>query len=588
MKLRTLFAIPIAVILIVTLALTGMVAGQGWAGLVGGRAAIEAVERMRLLLALQTALRAERVVTNFALGKPYPLAEPARERFDRARRDTDQALHTAVAALRAAAQVGTKDAPPSHYLEMASGELNGVRSMIDQLMARNLSGRTLAELDIVMPRMLVVSQVLDVPLAHANVAVTAADESLSGLMTENRLTESLRDQVGLIASVLLPGFDKGERPSAADLDRVHILLARAAYLTRLLNDTIEIAGATEPIRRSLADLGTIDLNGILGQLTTRSNETPRPEDDNGALLPQQLLVPWGLRIDQLRAVLMDAIVARVTAKQTSRERQFDVIMTGFGVVIVAVLESVVLLRQRVILPMAQLGTAITRIAAGDRSTVLTIHSGTREINEMVTAVETLREAALVADATALRLRQAARQRLEMLREALGIARTVEAPARALERGVASLSEGIDATIALITTPTSPPPPTLEVAATAVRAGLAEMRNSAAELDATFAAAAEAEDRPEAEFVAHIVAVRAQVDRREAAVRGFVLPSLVALRDAAATAGDVTGPALRELVGDQFARIEDTVAVISSMVATVSRASAIVRNLPLDDDAPMAA
>jgi hypothetical protein len=588
MKLRTLFAIPIAVILIVTLALAGLVAGQGWTVMIRGRAAIEAVEHMRLLLALQTRLRAERVVTNFALGKPYPLAEPARERFDHARRDTDQALHTAVAGLHAAIQGGTTDAPPSHYLEMASRELNGVRSMIDRLMARDLSGRTFAELDTVMPRMLAVSQVLDVPLAHANVAVTAADGSLSGLMTENRLTESLRDQVGLIASVLLPAFDKGERPSADDLDRVHILLAQAAYLTRLLNDTIEIAGATEPIRRSLADLGTIDVNGIFGQLTTRSNETLRPEDDNGALLPQQLLVPWGLRIDQLRAVLMDATVARVTAKQTSRERQFDVILTAFGVVIVAILESIILLRQRVIGPLAQLGTAITRIAAGDRSTALTLQSGTREINEMVTAVETLREAALVADATALRHRLAARQRLEMLREALGIARTVEAPARALERGVASLSEGIDATIALITTPTSSPPPTLEVAAAAVRAGLAEMRNSAAELDAAFAAAAATEDRPEAEFVAHIVAVRAQVDRREAAVRGFVLPSLVALRDAAATAGDVTGPALRDLVGDQFARVEESVAVISSMLATMSRASTIVRNLPLDDDAPMAA
>lgn len=207
---------------------------------------------------------------------------------------------------------------------------------------------------------------------------------------------------------------------------------------------------------------------------------------------------------------------------------------------------------------------------------------------MVTAVETLREAALVADATALRHRLAARQRLEMLREALGIARTVEGPARALERGVASLSEGIDATIALITTPTTAPPPTLRLAATAVRAGLAEIRELAAELDAAFAAAAETEDRPEAEFVAHILAVRAQVDRREAAVRGFVLPSLVALRDAAATGGEVSGPALRDLVGDQFARIEETVAVISAMLATMTRASAIVRDLPLEEVAPLAA
>jgi hypothetical protein len=73
MNLRTLFAIPIAVIMVVTLSLAGMVAGQGWSGLARGKAAIEAVERMRLLLALQTDLRAERVITNFVLGQPYPL-----------------------------------------------------------------------------------------------------------------------------------------------------------------------------------------------------------------------------------------------------------------------------------------------------------------------------------------------------------------------------------------------------------------------------------------------------------------------------------------------------------------------------------
>lgn len=586
MNLRTLFAIPIAVILIVTVLLAGTVASQGWAGLLRGKLAVEAVERMRLLLALQTELRAERVVTNFVVGKPSPLDDLARERLEAARRQTDQALRAVALEVLSEAESGANPAPRDPSLDRVGVNLAAARTMIDRLLARDLGARTVAELGAVMPRMLAVSHLIDAPLERANLAVTAADESLSGLLTETRLADSLRDQVGLTAAALLPRWDKSEQPTAAELDRVRILLARAAYLTQLLNDTVGISGATDRIRRSLVDLSTIDLAGILRRLET--SEIPTQEADTGTLLPQQLLVPWGRLIDQLRAALMDATVARVTASQTARERQFDLVLTAFGVVMVAVLESVVLLSQRVVGPLAQLGDAITRIAAGDRSMALTLHSGTREINEMVTAVETLREAALVADATALRHRLAARQRLEMLREALGIARTVEAPARALERGVASLSAGIDATIALITTPTSSPPPTLGIAAIAVRAGLAEMQNSAAELDATFAAAATTEDRPEAEFVAQILAVRGHVDRREAAVRGFVLPSLVALRDAAAAARVVSGPALSDLVSDQFARVEETVAMISAMLATITRASAIVRDLPLDDDAPIAA
>ena len=330
---------------------------------------------MRLLLALQTQLRAERVVTNFVLGKPYPLAEPARQRFDIARRDTDQALHAVVAEFRAEAAARASDARPDRSLDAVARRLSAVRGMIDPLLARDLGERTLAELDAVMPRMMAISQPVDDPLEHASLAVTAADDSLSGLLTEDRLAELLRDQVGFIAAVLLPRFDRNERPTAAESDQVRILLARAAYLTRLLNDTIEIAGATEPIRQTLADLRAIDLNGILARLETAAGETVNQEDDTGALLPQQLLVPWGARINRLRAAVMDAIVARVTTQQITRERQFDLIMTGFGVVMVAVLESVVLLSQRVVGPLAQLGTAITRIAAGDRGTALTLALG---------------------------------------------------------------------------------------------------------------------------------------------------------------------------------------------------------------------
>ena len=115
MTLKTLFAIPIAVILIVTLSLAGMVAGQGWSGLVRGKAAVEAVERMRLLLALQTDLRAERVVSNFALGKPYPMADTvAATAGRRAARHRSAASRDVAASMRAAAEDSRTRGSRSH------------------------------------------------------------------------------------------------------------------------------------------------------------------------------------------------------------------------------------------------------------------------------------------------------------------------------------------------------------------------------------------------------------------------------------------------------------------------------------------
>jgi hypothetical protein len=98
--------------------------------------------------------------------------------------------------------------------------------------------------------------------------------------------------------------------------------------------------------------------------------------------------------------------------------------------------------------------------------------------------------------------------------------------------------------------------------------------------------AQTEDRPEAEYMAHIRAVQTEVDRRDLAVRGFILPSLVALRDAAAAAcgpeAGKHGAALHDLVSDQFERVEETVAVMASMRDAVTRAAAIVRALATDE------
>jgi hypothetical protein len=47
------------------------------------------------------------------------------------------------------------------------------------------------------------------------------------------------------------------------------------------------------------------------------------------------------------------------------------------------------------------------------------------------------------------------------------------------------------------------------------------------------------------------------------------------------------PVLHDLVSDQFLRIEATVATVASMRDAMTRATAIVRELPLDDT-PMAA
>jgi hypothetical protein len=585
MTLRTLFSIPVAIILLVTLSLAGMIMGQGWSDLLRGKQAVEVVERMRTLLQLQNDLRVERIAANLALGMSNPLPEQVASRMYAARVDTDRQAAAIVAhdkMIRGGTSERPNGVPRGQYIGTTMATLRRGRAMVDDLLARNQSDRSFPATNAAMSVMFSTSDFLEPPLERASGAVISVDPALASLVVMERLAVALRDQVGVIAALILPRLSTREPLAPADMERLRLLLGRAQYLTQLLGNLFSIAGGTERMRTSLMELEKVDSVEINRRLNESLDFGVSGSPREGEFSPaQKVLVAWGERVNDLRTAVVDATVERVTDSQIAGERQFDIVVTAFGLVMIAIAESVVLLSHRVVGPLAQLGVAITRIAAGDRSVALKLNPGTREIAEMVTAVETLRQAALVADAAARRQQWAARQRLMVLREALVIARTVREPARALERGVASLSEGIDATIALIGTSAAHPAMTLHAAATAVRAGLAEMRGSAADFEATLASAGSehTDDWPEAEFVAHILAVKAQVDRRDAAVSGFIQPSLMALRD---TAGEMQTPILRDLVSDQFEYIETTVATVASMRDAVTRAATIVRELPLDD------
>jgi HAMP domain-containing protein len=577
MTLKTLFLIPVTIILLVTLSLGGMMAGEGWLGLRTGRQAVEAVEDMRLLLLIQSDLRSERVATNALLGLPPSASAAARQRLSQARQVTDDRIAAVIRRLRANAH-GEAGFATDPWLVSLLTRLAIARAAIDQLASRDPDQRTFTALNAIQPMMLWVSQVLEQPVARGSLQIIAVDPGLSGLLTEERFATSLRDHVGLIAAVTIPRANNGEVLSAEERERVRFLVGEASYLLRLIRETIEFSGANEAMRAAMTRLEVISLDDLIHELTERTESVLGQAAERPAYsLAQRILIPWGEQINALRFTIVDELVSRVEMRAARGERAFDAVMTACGLVLIATAECILVLRRRVVGPLANLGNAITRIASGDRTMPVATRSETREIAEMEMAVETLRQAALVADAAAMRDRHAELRRLELFHKAIEIARTVREPARALEQDVERLAEGIDAAIACVGTP----PASLHAAAAAIRDGLVELRHCSADLDATFAAANEPEQAaPESEFVAHVLAVKTQVDRGEKTVRGFVQMGLAALRDAASESGASGDPLLRDLVSDQFERLEQAVARMASMQAAVREATAIVRHVPV--------
>ena len=472
MTLKTLFVVPISIILLVSILLAALIAGEGWSGQVRGKAAVEAVEGMRLYILLQNELRTERVANNFALSKPWPTPGVALEGLERARQDVDDRIAQIFARSRAMGR-GTGPRVADPHLVTLVVRLGMARVAVESLRAKPRHDRTFVALNAIQPMAVWVSQALDLPIERAIIQVTVADPALSGLLTLARLTTSLRDHIGLIAAVMIPRVNSGEQLTPRDRAEVRTFLAQVSFLVRLLRETIVLADPSEPMQAAMRILEQTDRFDAL-QPVIDGADVMNMHDADGAnfSLPQRILVPWGEHVNDLRMAIIDAIVTRVTRQEIVHGRTFDLVMTGFGLVLIAVLEAIFLLGRRVVLPITQLGVAIRRIAAGDRGTPLTMDRGASEITEMAAAVETLRHAALIADAASMRQRIAARQRLLLLREALGIARAVRGPALELEHDVARLSEGIDATIALVNATSATPPRSLDAAAQALRRGLA--------------------------------------------------------------------------------------------------------------------
>lgn len=575
MTLKALFALPIAAILFVTLVLAGTIVGRDLSHWRQRDAAVQAARRMRLLIEVQTELSAERVVTNGLLGQTAPRTPRLAWRLAAARNRTNERIDALIAAARDPRTQGQAGVP--RYLVELVTHLGTGRAAADALLARERGERTLSALDMAMERMLQAGRTLDRPSIAASGDVTAADPDLSGLLVMARLAETYKSGIARIAGILTPRQVKAELVTGDDLRHLETYLVQMAQLLTTLENAAGITGPSPEIPRTLEDLRGIETSGLGAALQEAAARGA--DDETGRLPTQQVLLPWVAKADALRFAIIDAAIAHVEADREAARRRLTVVAAAVAAVGLAIIASLALLHRRVVGPLARLGQAAKRIAAGERALVLTARTGTREVDAMVQAVETLRQAAVIADAAATRQKETARQRLAVLRQALDIVETVREPAQAMVLGVTRLASGIEAASAL----SSQASLSLSRAAEAVHAGLVALRQADAEFDGVMAAQGDGADS-EAAAMARVHAVQAQVDRREAAVRAFVQPGLVALRDAAA-GSDL--PALRDLVADQFECIEDTVAMLSLMRAAAARAASIVRALSLDET-PIAA
>jgi methyl-accepting chemotaxis protein len=579
MTLKTLFSILISVILLVTLSLAGMIVSQEWSGHIRGNTAIAATNRATILNELEGQLAVERVASWDSFEADYPLPEPVAHRLAETRAETDRLLGALIENSRASATRDSGDVEP--FLPAIQVSLVAAREQVDTLLRRPPSKRTYNSFLNLMPRMLGPAALLGPQLAGAAADVIKADPELAGIIAVARIGLALRDTLGEIAAVTLPRLDAGEQLTEADIAKVRSLLTEVDRTTKLLELTFYLVNPTNEMRTLLANAKEVREGMVQRQLDLMVEASTQGARDG---LPRNWssrpFAIWAARINEVRNAIIQETANRVRIEQASRTERLRLVLMAVGAIGIIILAALFILQRRVVNPLAHLGFAITRIADGDRSQKLTIRSSTREIATMVLAVETLRQAALVADAAVLRQREAAERRARALQEILGILQSVRDPTHALETDVARLADAMGAIISMIVDAW---PPALDTAVAAIRDGLPAMHEAVRELDTIIDAACETEPDglDEKDIAASTLKVREHIVQLDVLARRFIQPCLLALRDAWPRASDPPRERLRELIDDQFDLIESAVATMASMRATVTRAEFIVRELPVD-------
>ena len=194
MTLRTLFVIPIIVILLMTLALAGMIVSREWAGHIAGRLAIAATTRADILNRLEGQLAKERVATWDAFEAPYPLPDVDVSRLAGVRAETDRVLGALITNLRTAATNGVSG--PEPFLGQVEASLAAARSQSDKLLNIDHPLRTYAAFRAVMPEMLGPAAILGPQLARAAAAAIKAEPELAGIIAVARIGLELRETLG--------------------------------------------------------------------------------------------------------------------------------------------------------------------------------------------------------------------------------------------------------------------------------------------------------------------------------------------------------------------------------------------------------
>jgi len=471
-KLRSMLALPMAVIILITTVLVAVLSAGSIGSWRQGQAALGRMEQLRQLLALQEVLGLERGRTNGALAAQSTALPGLQAALVARRQATDQSLRELAALPGLSTNVATILAELSARItEMRAGADMVIREPLEQ---RSAGGSTTA-----IDRMVALPPLLFPAVEEVLADISAADPAVAPLLTATRTASDLRLYGGLIISKFAGPMVRGERITLADVGQIRIQQGQVIELHRLLLTSISLARIGDQARDVVDAMEQHHFGA--GQQLIDGLIVEALDTGKFSMTPMQLLAAYEPSLKvliTLRDRLFTLTRRAMEADQTERLHHLEATAAAGAGLLLAVLAALLMLHRWIIRPLAELAAMIIRLAQGDRSVHFAARRGSREIAELANAIEVLRAATIEADAAAARRRGELQRWTAQLRQVLDTIDLMQARAATITEVLPALLEQL----ASLRQDDAAAMPGVTAAIDATRAGIAVLRSCSGRLD----------------------------------------------------------------------------------------------------------
>jgi HAMP domain-containing protein len=397
-SLRSMLAVPMAVIMLITVVLVAVLSVGSIRSWQDGQSALGRMEQLRRLMAFEEAFGEERSPTNTALSAPFVVTPELGAAIALRRRISDLRLR------EFATLPGVSDRVRA-AIDDVSTHLSAARANADAVLRQAPERRSDFDIRAGIEEMVALPSLLFPTVDQMLAEMTAADPTLATLLTATRTASDLRLYAGSIAARFKLVMARRQPIAPHDLDQILIQQGRIIELHLLLLGDIGIADVAEQIRDVVQSMegryfGTAQR--VIDQMISTG-----VSDGKFSLTQQEFIahyVPGLAPLSAVRDSLFALTRQKMQANQAARLHWLEVTVALGGAVLLAVLAALLMLHRWIIRPLAELAAMIIRLAHGDRSVRWTARHGSQEIAELANAIEVLRVATIEADAAAARRR----------------------------------------------------------------------------------------------------------------------------------------------------------------------------------------